>query len=55
MRLSALCILVCISSSLYSQSQIQVGYTLLTADPGNSVPVGSALFSFTNPQGILVS
>lgn len=55
MRLSALCVLVCISSPLYSQSQIQVGYTLLTADPGTSVPVGSALFSFTNPQGILVS
>jgi hypothetical protein len=55
MRLPVLCMLVGIGSFLFSQSQTQVGYTLLSADSGTSVPVGTALFTYTNQQGILVS
>jgi len=44
-----------LSVSLFSQSQIQVGFTIMNADPGSVVPVGSALFTYTNPSGILVS
>ena len=34
-----------LSVSLFSQSQIQVGFTIMNADPGSVVPVGSALFT----------
>ena len=53
--LPSLCILAGIIPFLFSQSHIDVGYTLLTADPGSSVPVGTALFTVTNSQGVLVS
>src|SRR5216117_3904995 len=44
-----------ISMFVYSQAQTQVGYTTLTSDSGTPVPVATALFTFTNPNGILVS
>jgi sugar lactone lactonase YvrE len=31
------------------------GYTVLTATVGNTIPVGSALFSYTNSSGVLVT
>ena len=39
---------------VYAQVPLQVGYVVLTADTGNDIPVGTALFSSTNAQGILV-
>lgn len=38
---------------LFSQVQPQVGYSVITAK-GSDVPVGTALFSFTNSSGVLV-
>lgn len=38
-----------------SQSTLQVGYTTVTADVGTPLPVGTALFSYTNTSGVLVS
>ena len=38
-----------------SQSQLQAGYAMVTADAGTSLPVGTALFSYTNASGVLVS
>ena len=46
---------VAISSWLWPQAQLQVGYTLLTAESGSTAPVAAALFSFSTPNGILVS
>lgn len=40
---------------LHAQAQIQTGYTILTPDAGNGVPVASALFTYTNSSGVLVS
>jgi len=37
------------------QARLQVGYTVMTANPGTTVPVATALFSYTNPAGVLVS
>src|SRR5437870_1230606 len=37
------------------QSSLQVGYSVITPDPGTRRPVGTALFSVTNSQGVLVS
>jgi hypothetical protein len=34
---------------------VQVGYTTIAADAGNSVPASTALFSYSNSQGILIS
>ena len=53
--LPSLCVLVGLASFLFSQSQLQVGYTTLTPDPGSSLPVATALFTYTNSQGIIVS
>ena len=39
---------------VYSQVPLQVGYVILTADPGNNVPVGTALFSSSNSENVLV-
>ena len=39
---------------VYSQNPLQVGYAVLTADTGSGVPVGTALFSSTNAEGVLV-
>ena len=33
---------------VFSQVPLQVGYVVTTADPGNDIPVGTALFSSTN-------
>lgn len=38
-----------------AQNSLQVGYTVLAADPGNSVPAAAALFSYSNAQDVLVS
>ncbi len=38
-----------------AQSPFRVGYAVLRADAGNAIPVGSALFSLRNSEGILVS
>jgi sugar lactone lactonase YvrE len=38
-----------------SQTSLEVGYTLITADTGTVLPVGTALFSYTNPSGVLIS
>ena len=38
----------------YSQAPLQVGYAVLTADEGSPVPVATALFGFTNSEGVLV-
>src|SRR6266568_4413064 len=53
--LTLLAVCVAISSWLWPQAQLQVGYTILTADSGSTAPVAAALFSFSNPNGILVS
>lgn len=37
------------------QSQLQTGYTILTADPGSRIPVATALFTYSNAQGTMVS
>src|SRR5436190_13771358 len=39
----------------FAQTQVQVGYTTLVPDTGTAAPVGTALFSYTNAGGILVS
>src|SRR5689334_7749163 len=44
-----------VAAWLSGQAQTQVGYTVLVSDAGSSSPVGSALFSYTNSAGVLVS
>ena len=39
---------------VYSQTPLQVGYAVLTADEESPIPVATALFGFTNSEGILV-
>jgi sugar lactone lactonase YvrE len=46
---------VILSLALFSQARLQVGYAVLTATSGTWLPVASALFSYTNPAGVLVS
>lgn len=41
--------------SVYSQSGPQVGYAVITPDEDSSTPIVAALFSFRNPEGILVA
>ncbi|MGI8785519.1 MAG: IPT/TIG domain-containing protein [Acidobacteriota bacterium] len=38
----------------YSQTLLQVGYVVVSPGPASAAPVGTALFSFTNPQGVLL-
>ena len=38
----------------YSQAPLQVVHAVLTADEGSPVPVATALFGFTNSEGVLV-
>jgi sugar lactone lactonase YvrE len=38
-----------------AHAQIQDGYTTLTPDSGSPAPAGAALFSYTNPDGVLVT
>ncbi len=42
-------------SLLFSQQGFQVGFSFFTATDDQPVPVGAGLFSFRNPQGVLVS
>ncbi|HEY2934153.1 MAG TPA: IPT/TIG domain-containing protein [Acidobacteriota bacterium] len=39
----------------YSQAQPQTGYAVITSDLFSVLPVGTALFTFTNSAGVLVS
>ena len=48
-RLTVLGACIAISSWLWPQAQLQVGYTLLAADSGSTAPVAAALFSFSRP------
>ena len=41
--------------TVYSQGDLQVGYAVIEADPDSALPVATALFSFRNADGILVS
>jgi sugar lactone lactonase YvrE len=41
--------------SAESQDQIQVGYATLTPETNTVAPAGSAVFSYTNPSGVLIS
>src|SRR5882672_9476481 len=50
-----LILIIGLSRVVPAQAQTQVGYMVLTAAGGSSSPVGSALFSFTNSDGVLVS
>ena len=50
-------LIVCLAGLVlfvYSQVGLQVGYAILTADQGSALPVGTALFSSTNAQGVLL-
>ncbi|MDA2933392.1 IPT/TIG domain-containing protein [Acidobacteria bacterium AH-259-D05] len=51
---SLICSLAGLCLFVYSQTQLQVGYAVITADAGNSIPVATALFSSTNAEKILV-
>ena len=46
--------LTCLVIFVFSQTQLQVGYAVLTADEGSNVPAGTALFSSTNSEGVLM-
>lgn len=48
-------IFCCLSGWLFPQAQTQVGYTTITADSGSLLPVGAAVFSYSNADGLLVS
>ena len=36
----------------YAQTTLQTGYTVVRPDEGTQMPVGTAVFSFTNPDGV---
>jgi hypothetical protein len=40
---------------VFPQTQLQVGYTVLAVTTGSIAPVATALFTYTNPAGVLVS
>lgn len=42
-------LLVCL---VYSQMDLQVGYAVITAGGAGNAPVGTALFTYTNPAGV---
>ena len=47
---------LCVSVLLFPLSALgQVGYTVLTPDAGSRAPTGTALFTFVNSSGMLVS
>ncbi len=50
-----LAISICLASWIYPQAQVLVGYTVVRADAGTALPVGCALFSYADKDGILVS
>ena len=39
----------------YAQGTIQVGYTVVTRNEGTEMPVGTAVFSYRNGDGVLVT
>ena len=39
----------------HAQTTLQAGYTVVRLDEGTQMPVGTAVFSFTNPDGVLVT
>ena len=39
----------------YAQTTLQAGYTVVRLTEGTQMPVGTAVFSFTNPDGVLVT
>ena len=43
------------SMGVFPQGQLQLGYTVPAVTGGSSTPVATALFTYTNPAGILVS
>jgi hypothetical protein len=53
--LVALSVGLLLSASLLAQDSVQAGYGTMTPAAGNTVPVASILFSYTNRKGVLVS
>jgi sugar lactone lactonase YvrE len=51
----AAAIVIAAAATAYSQAQIQAGYAVLTGNVGTAAPVASALFTFSNSAGIIVS
>ncbi|MBI4474022.1 MAG: SMP-30/gluconolactonase/LRE family protein [Acidobacteria bacterium] len=54
----AMLVLVAVMLLVYfvsAQGQLRAGYALFRPDTGSRTPVGSALFTFTNASGVLVS
>jgi hypothetical protein len=47
--------LLILALSLSAHAQVQVGYSVITSDAGSRAPAGTASFSFTNADGVLVS
>ena len=45
---------ILVSHLLFAQSELQVGYAILTGEGESSVPVSTALFRSTNPDGVLI-
>ena len=48
-------LLLALIPCLIGEDSLQVGYTILRTDAGVTTPVGTALFTYTNSQGVLVS
>ena len=44
-----------VGSWSYAQDTLQVGYSTLRLESGTGIPVGTAVFSYTNPTGVLVT
>ncbi len=55
LALPVFAIILGITAFIFPQSQLQVGYAVLTTDSGTRIPVATALFTYTNSSGILVS
>ena len=53
--IAAAILLAGVTCVVLSQNQLQAGYTVAAPDAGALVPVGAALFSYTNASGVLVS
>ena len=39
----------------YAQDTLQVGYSVVRLESGTGIPAGTAVFSFTNGDGVLVT
>jgi hypothetical protein len=46
---------ILLAPGLQAPTQIQAGYSTLTPDAGGGAPVASALFTYANASGVLVS